>query len=128
MTSWIFVINDTNKEFKKRMRDERWPIFVHTQNRKNLQIGDNVIFYEAGLGGQKFLGTSSINSEVKKTTRLDYFVELNNINVWKKNVKVKDLLNKLDFIKDKQVWGRFLQGGVRRISEKDFDIITKGNE
>jgi len=110
------------------MRDERWPIFVHTQNRKNLQIGDNVIFYEAGLGGQKFLGTSSINSEVKKTTRLDYFVELNNINVWKKNVKVKDLLNKLDFIKDKQVWGRFLQGGVRRISEKDFDIITKGNE
>lgn len=106
------------------MKEKKWPIFVHTHNRKNLKLGDNVVFYKAGLEGQKFLGTARLNSEIEKTSRIDYFVKLSNIEVWENSVKVVDLIDELNFIKDKQVWGRFFQGGVKKISEKDFSLIT----
>lgn len=125
MNHWIFVINDTKEEFENRMKSKNWPIFMHTPNRKSLCVGDHVVFYLAGREGQKFLGSAQINSEVKKTHRLDYFVELTNTEIWIKYVRIIELLTKLEFIKDKQVWGRFFQGGVRRISKKDFNVIIK---
>jgi len=61
MSYWIFVINGTNKEFAKRMKEKRWPIFIHTQNRKNLRIGDQVVFYKPGLDEKNFLVVLKLN-------------------------------------------------------------------
>lgn len=124
MSHWILVINDTDKEFVRRMKNKVWPIFVHTHNRNNLKVGDKVVFYKAGIDGKKFIGTAKITSDLERTTKIDYLVRLSDVKVWKKTIGIDDLINNLDFILDKQYWGRFLQGGVKKITEKDFLTIT----
>jgi len=126
MPHWIFVISNSDSEFEKRMKKKEWPIFSFTANRKKLEIDDSVVFYKAGIGGQKFLGKAEVASKIKKGEgKIDYFVSLKNTESWKKPVKIKPLVGKLDFIKDKNVWGRHMQGGVRSLSGKDFSTVVK---
>lgn len=125
MKHWIFVINDTDKEFQRRMGDKKWPIFHYTGNRKQIHSGDKVIFYKAGIEGKTLLGTAKISSELlNDENQQDYFVALDEIKVWKKPVKIKNLVDSLEFIGDKVQWGRYLQGGIREISENDYGIIV----
>lgn len=124
MVQWIFVINDTEQEFAKRIEERRWPIFKKTQNRRKLKVGDTVIFYKAGTQGKKFLGSSVIGSPLEKANELVFFLKLSDIVVWKKPVEVNEVLKDLDFIRDKQYWGRYFQGGVRRLSETDYETIV----
>jgi len=74
----------------------------------------------------EFLGKAEVASKIKKGEgKIDYFVSLKNIEAWKKPVKIKPLVGKLNFIKDKNVWGRHMQGGVRSLSGKDFSTVVK---
>jgi len=50
-------------------------------------------------------------------------VDLINAVVWKKLVLMKPLVGKLDFVDNKEQWGRYMQGGVIRIGEKDYRKI-----
>lgn len=90
-----------------------------------MRIGNRVIFYKAGLDGRKFLGCAKIESDLKKETNLGYSIVLTEIEIWKESVDIEELLGKLEFIKDKQVWGRFFQGGVRKISGGDYSTILQ---
>lgn len=123
MSCWIFVINDTDKVFEKRIKEEQWPIFRRTQNRTRLKTNDKVIFYKAGKEGQKFLGSATIGSELKKAGIFDFQLRLTSIDVWKKPVAMNEVINDLDFIKNKNSWGNHFQGGVRAITKKEFDAI-----
>jgi len=124
---WIFVIKDSDDEFQNRIRTKKWPIFSKTQNRKKLVIGDLIVFYKAGTNGQKFLGSAIIKTELKEQSTDKYFLEMDKIVVWKNRVTMKQVIRKLDFIKNKNNWGNYFQGGVRVISEKDFLTITNQN-
>lgn len=124
MSYWILVISDTDNEFKKRIEKKKWPIFIHTHNRKKLKIGDKVVFYKAGVEGKKFLGTARLDSTLNMETRLGYSVNLSEIKIWKKAHSAEKLLDKLEFIKDRKVWGRFFQGGIRRINYEDYSVIV----
>lgn len=123
MSCWIFVINDTDKVFEKRIKEEQWPIFRRTQNRTRLKTNDKVIFYKAGKEGQKFLGSATIGSELKKAGIFDFQLRLTSIDVWKKPVAMNEVINDLDFIKNKNSWGNHFQGGVRAITKKEFNAI-----
>lgn len=123
MSCWIFVINDTDKVFEKRIKEEQWPIFRRTQNRTRLKTNDKVIFYKAGKEGQKFLGSATIGSELKKAGIFDFQLRLTSIDVWKKPVAMNEVINDLDFIKNKNSWGNYFQGGVRAITKKEFNAI-----
>jgi len=126
MAFWIFVISDTEAEFKKRMEKKEWPIFSFTANRRKLSEGDGIVFYQAGIGGQKFLGQAEVASKIKKEEdKIDYFVGMKDVKVWKNHVEMHPLINSLDFIGDKNAWGRHMQGGVRKLSRKDFTTIIK---
>ena len=57
----------------------------------------------------------------------DYFLELDEISVWKNGVLIKPLIPNLDFIINKNNWGVYFQGGVMSISSKDFKTITTQN-
>lgn len=82
-----------------------------------------MVFYKAGLEGQKFLGTAKVASDLQRTTKIDYSIRLSDVKEWRKRVNIIDFIDSLDFILDKQSWGRFFQGGVRRISKKDYELI-----
>jgi hypothetical protein len=122
MSYWIFVINDTDKVFAERMRVKKWPIFIHTQNRKKLNVNDGVIFYKAGERGKKFVGSAKINANLEKNG-IDFSLDLTDVAVWDKGIDVIPILNKLELTMNKVSWGSAFQGGVRAISEKDYAII-----
>ena len=128
MAHWIFVISNSDSEFERRMKKKEWPIFSFTAYRNRLEGDDSIVFYKAGVGGQKFLGKAEVASKIKKGEgKIDYFVSLKNIEAWKKPVKIKPLVSKLDFIESKEQWGRHLQGGVRKLSSDDFETIVSAS-
>ena len=122
---WIFVIKNTDDEFKRRMERKSWPIYSYTVNRKKIQPGDGVAFYKAGEGNKVLLGTAETASAIKgKEGEIDYTVDLRNIVVWKKHVLMKPLVCKLDFVDNKDQWGLYMQGGAIRISKKDYGTVA----
>lgn len=123
MNRWIFVIRDSDEEFERRVESKKWPIFNKTRYKKELAVGDIVLFYKAGLKGQKFLGTGKIKSELKEETAFRDYLEIEEISVLATPVEMKDVIKELDFVKNKDNWGNYFQGGVRRISEDDFSVI-----
>lgn len=122
MTNWVFVINDKDKVFQERISEKKWPIYRKTQNRNKLKVGDKIIFYKAGANGKKFIGKANIAVGLKPDG-VDYSLELSDVGVWKKPVIVTSVLDNLEFIRDKTFWGRYFQGGVRSLSESDYNVI-----
>ena len=47
-----------------------------------------------------------------------------NIKIFEKSVNIKSIINKLVFVKNKNNYGTHLMGGVKKISEKDFNSIV----
>lgn len=147
---WIFVVTDQrigNEEmmgkdiFNKCIEDKFWGIGERTPNRKRLKKGDMVTFYLGGREGQKFLGSCKLDSrpilvsqlnekERKRLNRpspffdAEYGVYLSDVEVWDEPRRIQSLLPNLDFIRDKERFWLFLQGGVRAISEDDYNAIV----
>jgi len=126
MNTWIFVIKGDESMFRKRIEQKKWPIFKDTNFRTCLEIHDDVIFYQAGKNTQKFLGTSSLKTKVKPILeQMDFYIELNEINIWKKQPSIRGLIPKLNFIKNKTHWGLNLQGGILKIDRIDYNKILR---
>lgn len=129
MNHWIFVIRDEALVFDKRIDNKKWPLYPATKFRKYLKIGDEIIFYQAGKYGQKFLGTAAVNSKIKLIPdKIDYYIDMDKIKIWKNPPSIRNLLPKLGFIKDVSHWGLYLQGGILKSSEKDFSAIIEETE
>ena len=125
VNNWIFVINDTINELKRRVAEKKWPIYHFTVYRKKIRAGDRVVFYKAGANGQKFLGSATTASSILKIeNKLDFFVRLKEIEICKHSVPIHPLVKDLDFFENKSQWGRHLQGGVRPINKKDYETIV----
>lgn len=126
---WIFVIKDTDNEFKSRMGSKSWPIHLYTANRKNIQSGDKILFYKAGVGNKTILGSAQITSEIKpKAGTKDYAVSIDLIDVWKKPALMKLMVESLDFIENNQQWGDTCRVGlyesVKRTITQFFQTIN----
>jgi len=109
--------------FEKRISEEKWPIFKDTRNKMKLKKGDRIVFYKAGKDGHKFIGTARLGSEIIPDN-MDFFVILEDIQIWKKPVEVPDILNELQFIVNKTNWGMYLQGGVSHLPDVDYKLIV----
>lgn len=127
MANWIFVFNSSDDIFAKRISDRRWPIFPRTFNKKKIRKMDKAIFYKAGMDGKRFVGTANIVSSLKASED-GMFVEIDDVDLWKKSVLMQDVLQNLKFIEKKKSWGNYLMGGVRGIDNSDLSrIISKLN-
>jgi EVE domain len=102
-------------------------------NIKRLSIDDMVVFYspktkfENGKPLQKFTAIGIV------TDAEPYQVEMTStFHPWRCNIKflkceqspIKDLIEKLEFIKDKKKWGFPFRRGLFGIPEKDFRLIA----
>lgn len=125
---WMFVIRDTDEEFASRVKSKTWPVYTYTANRRRIQKGDKVAFYKAGDGNKAVLGTAETSSAIEPVDgKMDFAVSLTGIRVWKKPIPMKPLVVELDFVGNKEQWGRYMQGGVIRISEKDYNTIASNS-
>ena len=120
------------------MKDSFWGLGEKTPNRKHLKKGDKVVFYIGGREGGHFAGNCTLSSdsymlssEKKETVshgmsfyRADYGVDLAGIEIWDEPHELdSELVNKLGFISNKEMYWAHFQGGVIAISEDDFNII-----
>ena len=139
---WIFVV--TNKEslsaeevYRARMSEKFWGLNEGTKFRRYLKKGDKVIFSH---GAKTFLGTAILDSDSfeldqnqsNKFSRdgvfkTDYGVMLSNIVMWEQQTNVGDYVNYISFITNKDQYSYYFQGGVKRITKSDYDIITKNS-
>lgn len=126
MSHFIFVIKDEESVFNNRVEHKKWPLYLGTKFQKYLKIEDHIIFYQAGKNGQKFLGTAMIKSKVKPDPdKINFYIDIDRIDIWKKPLSIRNILSKLDFIKYKNNWGIHFQGGIVRLDEKDYSVILQ---
>lgn len=144
---WIFTVRDDEygtrgiEIYKQRMSDAFWGLGKNVSNRAQIRDGDNVVFYLAGKGGQRFLGTCILASSYYKLSRQEkekldhgpsfrpnYGVRLKEVHVWDLPESIYPLIKKLEFIEDPSKWGSYLQGSISRIPEVDYSTILFAHE
>lgn len=139
----LLIANDAEKTayeiFNERIGQNSWPIYLGTKFGKYLKEGIRVIFYIAGQNekAQSFIASTRIKTVIeneimefdphKKFSKVICNIKFEDINLFKKEVKIRDHLNNLSFIKtnNKRYFGLYLQGGVSRIDKQSFDFIVK---
>ena len=138
---YCLVTSDSLKEsaidiFNKRIEEKKYPLYPRTPNLNEIKEEDEVIFYIAGSGKerQSFVGQATIQ---KVETPREFLVDPDKDNyevikyLWFKKIKIfetskniQSIINKLDFVKNKKNYGTYLMGGVRKLNQKDFDLIA----
>ena len=120
----------------KRLDEKKYPLYTRTPHLNRIQSNDEVVFYLAGKkdNAQNFLAEAIISSvETSSELLIDpdkerYVVEkyliLDKIKIFKAPVHIKSIITKLDFIINKSNYGVYLMGGVKKISENDYKLIT----
>jgi len=127
---------------KGRVTHGYWPFYQSTSHRKELQAGDNALIYLAGETkySQKILGwvrIEGIEQNVRKIPKFEsalvvpkptdialitkyiFFDEL---------IPIKPLVSKLSFILNPEQWGKYMQGGCKKISADDFDVVLNATK
>lgn len=125
---WLFVLvpfNDFNlMGTERRLKEKKWPIGRTTHFRDSFEKGDRVVIYLAREGNMKFIGNFELQSSLISDPNQDY-VQMGEVNTFKKPLPIKDMINKLSFIKNKKHWGLHVSSGVIRIPQTDYDLIIK---
>lgn len=127
MANWIFVMTGDHQEFKDRIKGGNWPIFSKTHHRNEIRKGDHIVFYLGGKPNKNLIGTASLSSGLSDGDT-DYFVSISNVDVWKRPLQMKELVGSLSFIKNKDNWGIYLQGGITPLPPDDYDKILSRHE
>lgn len=150
MNYWIFTVTghkdgrDIYKPeeiFSLRMKDQFWGIGEKTPNRNNIKKGDKVVYY-LGLPIKGFCGVATLASSSfelnekhkekfghgKNFYKPPYGVLLEEVETWNKPKHAETLIPLLSFIENKEYWFSYFQGGVRQISEEDYQVIIGERE
>jgi len=144
---FVFIVNDAQGSHgrmqARQIYDELmsltgWGIGQRTPYRKDLCQGSRVVFYQAGKGGQRFIGTATIASELRPMSEAraaerravgiepaKYDLDLADIDIWEETKPVSDMVQRLEFISNKDHYGVHFQGGVKRIGEADYYTIIE---
>ena len=124
LPNWIFVTTGEKEELKKRFSEKRWPIYRHTIHRTKLSKGDRVIVYHGGYKSKKeLIGSFTIETEPAQENLETFYLEFSDLKLWKQKVPVKKILSELSFVKRKDNWGIYFQGGVVLLPNKDLKTI-----
>ena len=121
----------------KRLEEKKYPLYTRTPHLHRIQSNDEVVFYLAGKKdkaqnflGQAIVGSIETSSELlvdpdKEKYVVEEYLILDKIKIFKAPVHIKSIITKLDFIINKSNYGVYFMGGVKKISEKDFNLIQQ---
>ncbi|MCA9944440.1 MAG: EVE domain-containing protein [Anaerolineales bacterium] len=128
---------------KELLSQEYWLMSDRTRNRRRIKAGDQVLFYAAGLGNGVFMAQAAVvaapvpftpRSPSELITELGYVFpamyrfQIANPTYFTPPIAAKPLVEKLSFIRNKQRWGGYFQGGSIEIPQEDFALIRQQNE
>ena len=120
-----------------RLKNKIYPIYHKTRLKKYLKPGDSFIFYLAGhpvSETKSFVAYGKIKEikvdrnynedEVHLSQPIEKIVVLKSLYI-KKPVSIYKVKDKLSFVTKKKKWGPSMQGGILKITDKDYDLIIK---
>ncbi len=126
--------------FRNRVTNGFWVVNKRNPNFKSLKEGGRAILYLGGKEGKIFLGRCLITSQplvltpelrhhvrTQPSATFEHYIRIGQVELW----EAKPLLcivDKLKFIRDKQRWMNYLQGGLRKIPEEDYLTIANSTE
>jgi len=148
---YIFTASDTelisggnrpaNRICRDRLKELRWPLYKRTFFRKHLKSNDICLFYIAG--NKDFKHHIIAKAIVKNLTDsrgelvddenllsgIPYSeVFFKDVTYLDKPFNIKENLDLLSFIpSNKNKWGTAFQGGVKKISYADYQVIIGNN-
>ena len=122
MQNYIFTINDTDKELKRRLDLKKWPVFKKTQFADDLKKGDRIVIYEAGDGKHRFIASAIVKS-LSRDNFENRFVDIDEIDVWAKPLDIKKMFGELEIIRNQSHYGVYLAGGIKKLTHHDYDFI-----
>lgn len=86
-----------------------------------------------GSGPRGFVGTARIKKKIytendisdpnQEFRKVLFYIEFENFKFFTKSIQIKDHIEKLDFIKNKEKYGLYFQGGVCKIDENSHNYI-----
>ncbi len=106
-------------------------------NLKRMSKGDYIVFYSPKIQFKDGKPLQNFTAIGKCLDDEPYQAEMSpDFHPWRRNVKflkckeasIKNLINKLSFIKDKQKWGFPFRRGMFEIPKNDFLIISEAME
>jgi hypothetical protein len=127
---------------KFRLKKGCWPLYSGTKNKDKLKVNDKCFVYIAGRSDfrQNFVSyfvikairesKYSTNNLEEDVLRLNTPIPFKNLifeptNIFKP-IYLKDVMQKLEYTKKISVkWGALFMGGVKIISNKDSQFLTK---
>ncbi len=78
------------------------------------------------MNKQRFLGTAKIKSLPKSIPeKIDYYVDIENIEILPTPLGIRNLLPKLELIKNQDYWGLYIQGDIIKLNKNDYLLILK---
>lgn len=108
--------------FNRLKKTGKWYIGPKTQNRKRVQKGDKVVFYQAGKSGRKFVGDGTLSTSLQSAKENDFFdfVVVSEVRLWSKPLSIYEIGKELSFIKTKNPALYYFQMGIRKIIQEDY--------
>jgi hypothetical protein len=126
---------------QRRLADGRWPLNARTPHQRDLAAGDEIVFYVAGADPEQscFVGTGVVTGSRVQSDRtgsnVPSWIGLAESKLFDVPVRLgaffadplqaAPLISSLGFVKNKERWGTYFQGGVRRIPRDDFEQIIR---
>ncbi|PKG84386.1 hypothetical protein CXF85_08680 [Colwellia sp. 75C3] len=120
-----------------RLNLRLWPIYQRTNHKDHISSGDKCLFYVGGtkelirhvIASATILDVSVDNSLIDHE---DYSVSLpykklilDTPNYFSAPVNLKDFLSNLSFVpKNTKYWGTSLQGGCKKITSNDYELLN----
>ena len=141
--NYCLITTDSKEEaydiFLKRINERKLPLYERTRHINDFMERDSLVFYIAknGKNSKSLVASASVNKVEKlndvvgdpdnKFKMLSYYLHLENILIFKKPISIKELVNNLEFIKNKKNYGLDMLTGVVKISQNDFNYIIKND-
>tara|TARA_Y100001970_G_C13969212_1_gene717285 strand:+ start:306 stop:746 length:441 start_codon:yes stop_codon:yes gene_type:complete len=120
--------------FDERIKKNLWPIYHRTMQFRKVKENTEVIFYLAGNGNssQRFIGSATIDKIIDPnqnnnncSSKVKFFVSFKNYKKFKNFVNVKENLDNLTFVNNKEKYGLSFQGGVTEMDHDSFKYLIE---
>tara|TARA_B100001778_G_C18527259_1_gene601821 strand:+ start:131 stop:571 length:441 start_codon:yes stop_codon:yes gene_type:complete len=135
-TYLCFITSDGDREakdiFDERIKKNLWPIYHRTMQFRKVKENTEVIFYLAGTGNssQNFIAKATVDKIIDPKERknsssgkVKFFATFKNYKKFKSQINVRENLDDLTFIINKDKYGLSFQGGVTEMDETSYNYL-----
>ena len=122
----------------KRLEEKKWPLYRNTPGIQKIKNESHFLIYLAGINkySQHFVASfttdkiiedcdmhyDNFNQSYQKSV-IKKYIKIKEIKIFEQPFSVKSKINELDFIKNKDKYGLYFQGGLKSITEQEFKKI-----